>query len=95
MGDFPVTCPSCNHLLQSVPGIGAVCPNPTCNRIDDLTEAGVPRYTLFTPPIYAGYYDILGTRHQYTRRPSWIHRTFTRLLLGWVWHDLPSTDTGC
>ena len=38
--------------------------------------------------VNAGCWIISGSFHVYvTQRPNWLHRTMTRLLLGWRWED--------
>ena len=44
----------------------------------------------FSPIIYAGYYKIggnTGMQISLSKKPKWIHRKFTKLLLGWEWID--------
>jgi hypothetical protein len=41
-------------------------------------------------PIYAGCYKIggdTGMRISLSKKPKWIHRKFTKLLLGWEWKN--------
>ena len=43
---------------------------------------------LIEPPKYAGHYRIGGPQGvlvHFVRRPPWLHRTMTRMLLGWEW----------
>lgn len=44
---------------------------------------------IYTPPVYVGYYDLgEGTIQQFfKKKPTWLHRTMTRILLGWKWVD--------
>jgi hypothetical protein len=49
-------------------------------------------FRFFTPPPkQAGAYWLGGTPHGFgfclARRPRWLHRFMTRLLLGWEWVD--------
>ena len=46
-------------------------------------------YTLaLTNPKIAGWFEPFpGLRIDALKKPSWLHRTFTRLLLGWKWSD--------
>jgi hypothetical protein len=44
----------------------------------------------FSQIIYAGYYKIggnIGMQIFLGKKPKWIHRKFTKLLLGWEWKD--------
>jgi hypothetical protein len=47
-------------------------------------------YKLNFNPIYAGYYKIggnIGMQISLGKKPKWIHRKLTKLLLGWEWKD--------
>jgi hypothetical protein len=47
-------------------------------------------YPNFSPIIYAGYYKIggnTGMQISFSKKPKWIHRKFTKLLLGWEWKN--------
>ena len=41
---------------------------------------------------YVGYYDIIPGEFKisFKRKPNFIHRWFTRILLGWKWYDVPT-----
>lgn len=41
------------------------------------------------PPKNVGAWKMPGTEAYFhaIKRPSWLHRTMMRLLLGWVWRD--------
>ncbi len=47
-------------------------------------------YCLYKQPVYAGHYEIAGWRIHFERRPLWLHRWFTKLLLGWRWVAEPN-----
>jgi hypothetical protein len=40
-------------------------------------------------PHHVGHWEVSGKNFQITRekRPSWFHRKFNQLLIGWVWVD--------
>jgi hypothetical protein len=41
-----------------------------------------------TPPRYVGAWQIGGSvYYQMTKKPIWLHRVMSRLLLGWEWRD--------
>ena len=44
--------------------------------------------TMAKPPPVIGSMEIMpGVFYHLTRKPTWLHRHFTRLLLGWKWKD--------
>jgi hypothetical protein len=47
-------------------------------------------------PKIAGYWviarDPLKTQFPVGQRPAWLHRTMTRLLLGWEWKDNTTSE---
>ncbi len=52
-------------------------------------------------PVYVGGYDITGSKEvagsivfNFTRKPSWFHRTCTRFFLGWRWKDEEKKKSG-
>jgi hypothetical protein len=45
---------------------------------------------ILTQVVYVGYYQIggaSGIRLSFASKPSWLHRTMSKLLLGWKWVD--------
>jgi hypothetical protein len=50
---------------------------------DDITW----KESVCRPPKIVGYWKIGDLQVSTTKKPTWFHRTMTRVLLGWGWRD--------
>lgn len=57
---------------------------------DHISQINIPQYQINIPQ-YVGRYDLFGDDYTFcinlVKKPNWLHRFWTRILLGWVWRD--------
>ena len=44
-------------------------------------------YSIVKSPIYVGDYHLGGLAIGFEKKPSWWHRFWMRVCLGWIWKD--------
>ena len=71
-------------IYSNITGYNTISGTTTCT-----TSPIVTGFQIRPTPDNAGYWGIGGDSLQIHRekRPSWLHRTFSKLLIGWEWKD--------
>lgn len=53
-----------------------------------MKETYITGYKILQPPKYVGGYKVGDNFHiALIKKPAWLHRKFTRIILGWNWID--------